>query len=63
MPQAYAGAPLTLHHFTGSELRELVHQQGFSITEWLAVDEQGQPVRGSRIYGWLIALRPTSPAV
>jgi SAM-dependent methyltransferase len=63
MPQAYAGASLTLHHFTGSELRELVHQQGFSITEWLAVDEQGQPARGLRTYGWLIALRHNSSSV
>jgi SAM-dependent methyltransferase len=57
MPQAYAGAPLTLHHFTRSELLQLVHLHGLSITEWHALDEQGQSARGLRIYGWLLALR------
>lgn len=62
MPQAYAGAPLTIHHFTRSELRQLVHDQGLSITEWFALDEQGQSAHGLRIYGWLIALRHSSSA-
>jgi len=55
-PQAYAGAPLTLHHFTRSEVLQLVHQHRLSIGEWYALDEQGQPARGLKIYGWLVAL-------
>lgn len=55
MPQAYGGAPLTLHHFTRREVQELLENQGLKIIEEIAVDVRGEPARGSRVYGWLIA--------
>jgi ubiquinone/menaquinone biosynthesis C-methylase UbiE len=55
MPQAYAGAPLTLHHFTRSQLQRLLQRHALQILEWLPLDIYGQPARGWRIYGWLIA--------
>ncbi len=59
MPQAYGGAPLTIHHFTRGELRRLLRQAGLVVREWLAIDEYGQPARGRRVYGWLIAAERT----
>ena len=35
MRQAYGGAPLTLHHFTRSELRRVLKKSGFRIQKWL----------------------------
>ena len=48
MPQAYGGAPLTLHHFTRREAIGVLTGAGFEVA---AVD----PVRvGGHVYGWLI---------
>lgn len=54
MPQAYGGAPLTLHHFTRRELVGMLEKAGFAVREVLAVGEDGKPARGSRVYGWMI---------
>jgi len=55
MPQAYGGAPLTLHHFTRREAARLLADAGFAVREVLAVGPDGNRVRpGSRAYGWLI---------
>ena len=54
MPQAYAGAPLTLHHFTRGEVRRMLKDVGFAEPEVLAVGDDGKPTTGSRVYGWLI---------
>ncbi|MCZ2343412.1 MAG: methyltransferase domain-containing protein [Bacteroidales bacterium] len=49
MPQAYGGAPLTLHHFTRREILRLLTSARFRI-------EEVEPIRVRRsIYGWLIA--------
>ena len=54
MPQAYGGAPLTLHHFTRSEIVGLLGATGFVVKEIMAIGVEGEPVDGSRIYGWLV---------
>ena len=54
MPQAYGGAPLTLHHFTRREVTRLLESVGFAVKEVRAIDERGEPARGSRVYGWLL---------
>jgi len=54
MPQAYAGAPLTLHHFTRREVVLLLEVAGFSLRELQGVSGDGEPASGSRVYGWLI---------
>lgn len=55
MPQAYGGAPLTLHHFTRREVHELLENHGFRVIETVAVGVGGEPTRGRWVYGWLIA--------
>jgi len=35
MRQAYGGAPLTLHHFTRTELQRVLKKVGFRIQKWL----------------------------
>ena len=54
MPQAYGGAPLTLHHFTRREVIGLLETAGFAVKEVLAVGDDGTPATGSRAYGWLV---------
>jgi SAM-dependent methyltransferase len=59
MPQAYGGAPLTLHHFTRREATGLLDAAGFAVAEVRGVGTGGEPARGSQSYGWLIhAQRP-----
>ena len=57
MPQAYAGAPLTLHHFTRGEAVGLLEANGFRVTRLDAVTEAGDTgvSRPWRAYGFLIA--------
>jgi len=61
MPQAYAGAALTLHHATADEIRAESARAGFRLIEMMSVDAEGnaKPQRGLRygsgIYGYLIA--------
>lgn len=55
MSQHYGGAPLTLHHFTPSEVTRLLEGAGFAVRELLAVGDDGKEARGSRVYGWLVA--------
>ena len=61
MPQAYAGAPLTLHHTTAAALRRELEAAGFTLIETLAVDVEGngKPYRwwrsGTGNYGYLVA--------
>ena len=54
MPQAYGGAPLTLHHFTRREAKQLLDTSGFAVKEMSAIGADGGPARGSRVYGWLL---------
>jgi SAM-dependent methyltransferase len=60
MPQAYGGAPLTLHHFTLREARRALEGAGFAVNEVRAIGVGGTPARGSDVYGWL--LRADRPA-
>jgi hypothetical protein len=55
MSQAYAGAPLTLHHFTRKEVTGLLEAAGFAVREVLAVGDDGREARGAAVYGWLVA--------
>jgi SAM-dependent methyltransferase len=55
MPQAYGGAPLTLHHFTEREVIGMVKAAGFEIQETLAIGNDGEPATGSQVYGWLLS--------
>jgi SAM-dependent methyltransferase len=56
MPQAYGGAPLTLHHFTRRGTTRLLETAGFRVTEMTAVAESGAVVPpGPRAYGYLFA--------
>jgi SAM-dependent methyltransferase len=57
MPQAYGGAPLTLHHFTRRGIVALLEGAGFAVQEARAIGADGEPATGSRVYGWLIAAR------
>lgn len=60
MPQAYGGAPLTLHHFTRREVMELLEVAGFTVKEVAALGTDGVSACGSRVYGWLLlAQKPT----
>jgi SAM-dependent methyltransferase len=52
MPQAYGGAPLTLHHFTRSGAVWLLMEAGFHIVEVLQVGVNGEPARNP--YGYLL---------
>jgi SAM-dependent methyltransferase len=55
MPQAYGGAPLTLHHFTRREAVQLLEASGFAVREVLAVGVDGKTAWPClRVYGWLI---------
>jgi hypothetical protein len=55
MPQAYGGAPLTLHHFSKREALRLLEINGFSVKEVLALGSDGKGAWPSwRVYGWLI---------
>jgi SAM-dependent methyltransferase len=53
-PQAYPGAPLTLHHFTRREILALVETAEFTIRDLMAVGSDGKPARGASVYGWLL---------
>ena len=63
MPQAYAGAPLTLHHFTRREVEGMLERCGVRqygrCWRW---GMMGNRRADSRVYGWLIlAERGYSP--
>lgn len=59
MPQAYGGAPLTLHHFTRRGAVRLLTDAGFKVIEVRAVGVDGEPARGRGAYGYLLlAERP-----
>jgi SAM-dependent methyltransferase len=56
MPQAYGGAPLTLHHFTRREATALLTAAGFRVQTVIAVAESGDEAPpGTRAYGYLLA--------
>lgn len=60
MPQAYGGAPLTLHHFTRAEAVAIITDAGFRVTRVLPVGTGGPLPRprllpSVRAYGYLIA--------
>jgi len=60
MPQAYGGAPLTLHHYSLGEALRLLREAGFRILEVMPVSASGWlPKRRLlpkvRSYGYLIA--------
>lgn len=55
MPQAYGGAPLTLHHFSRGEAIGLLRDAGFVMDEVRGVDLAGKPARWHRAYGYLLA--------
>lgn len=58
MPQAYGGAPLTLHHFTRGELVGLLEAAGFRVEELIGVSETGDTGVSLRsAYGFLAACR------
>ncbi|HEX4610651.1 MAG TPA: methyltransferase domain-containing protein [Urbifossiella sp.] len=55
MPQAYGGAPLTLHHFTRGGALRVLTAAGFRAVDVRAVGVDGEPARGwSRVYGYLL---------
>jgi SAM-dependent methyltransferase len=55
MPQAYGGAPLTLHHFTRRGALRLLADAGFGVRDVQPVTATGEPVSaGGRAYGYLI---------
>ena len=54
MPQAYGGAPLTLHHFRLREATRLLEAVGFAVKEVRAIGAEGEPASRSRVYGWLL---------
>jgi ubiquinone/menaquinone biosynthesis C-methylase UbiE len=59
MPQAYGGAPLTLHHFTRRGAVRLLTDAGFKVIEVRAVGVDGEAARGRGAYGYLLlAERP-----
>ncbi|QJW99803.1 class I SAM-dependent methyltransferase [Frigoriglobus tundricola] len=63
MPQAYGGAPLTLHHFTHAGAVGGLEAAGFIVRESSAIGLDGRAARGARVYGWLLlAERPLTPA-
>ena len=58
MPQAYGGAPLTLHHFTKRELLQLIAAGGLSVTSCVRLTHDGQAcdnLSSHRTYGYLVA--------
>jgi ubiquinone/menaquinone biosynthesis C-methylase UbiE len=57
MPQAYGGAPLTLHHFTRWEVVNRLWEAGFRTLDGVPQGIDGEPAgwpTGLRAYGWLI---------
>ncbi len=66
-PQAYGGAPLTIHHFTKAEAVKLLEGVGFRILDVTAAGTAG-PLANPwllptvRAYGWLIAAERPDPA-
>lgn len=64
--QAYAGAPLTIHHFTKAEAVNLLEEVGFRILDVTPMGTDGELRKPwllptTRAYGWLIAAeRPDS---
>jgi hypothetical protein len=62
MPQAYGGAPLTLHHFTRREVSALLTAAGFRALSVAALAESGAEVSpGTRAYGYLYAAEKAAP--
>lgn len=65
MPQAYGGAPLTLHHFTRWEALVTLWEAGFHTLDVQPIGIDGRPARWPktvRAYGYLIlAEKPTEP--
>jgi SAM-dependent methyltransferase len=60
MPQAYGGAPLTLHHFTYREIASRLESTGFTITRVVALGLTGALPRSwwlphVRAYGYLVS--------
>lgn len=65
--QAYAGAPLTIHHFTKSEAVKLLEAVGFRILDVTPVCTDGELRKPwllptTRAYGWLIAAERPDPS-
>jgi SAM-dependent methyltransferase len=61
-PQAYGGAPLTLHHFSRREATALLTSAGFRVQAVTAVAESGDEVSpGTRAYGYLFAAEKPGP--
>jgi len=56
MPQAYGGAPLTLHHFTLREARKLLEKTGFQVKRTVGFTTEGKPSR-SNVYGYLMEMQ------
>jgi SAM-dependent methyltransferase len=62
MPQAYGGAPLTLHHFTRREATAVLTAAGFHVRKGIALAESGAEVSpGTRAYGYLYAAEKPGP--
>jgi hypothetical protein len=62
MPQAYGGAPLTLHHFTRREAIALLTAAGFRAQTVMAVAESGgEGSPGTSAYGYLFAAEKPKP--
>jgi SAM-dependent methyltransferase len=65
MPQAYGGAPLTLHHFTYREASRIIRETGFGMKGVQRIhDREYPPGRGPYFgrYGYLFwCERPTEP--
>jgi ubiquinone/menaquinone biosynthesis C-methylase UbiE len=65
MPQAYGGAPLTLHHFMRHEAVMMLWGAGFATLDVLPLRIDGERAlwpTAMRAYGWLIAAeRPEEP--
>lgn len=65
--QAYAGAPLTIHHFTKGEAVRLLEGVGFRILDVTPVGTDGELRKPwllptTRTYGWLIAAERPDPS-
>ena len=68
MPQAYGGAPLTLHHYSLGEAMRSVRGVGFRILEVMPVSAGGVLTKRwclpkLRSYGYLIAAEKQVPAI
>jgi SAM-dependent methyltransferase len=62
MPQAYGGAPLTLHHFTRREAIALLTAARYRVLSASAVAASGAEVSpGTRAYGYLFAAEKPGP--